>query len=72
MLAIDGRLRFAVSSAAPTPVFAGEFPASAKPEDIVSAVLGSVSPIDDVRSTKEYRLFMLGEYIRRLLKEVVK
>ena len=30
----------------------------------------SISPIDDVRCTKEYRYFMVGVYIRRLMESV--
>ncbi len=69
MLKKDGVLRFAVSSAAPVPVFAGKFRASARTEDIVSGILDKVSPIDDIRCTKEYRLFMIGEFARRLISE---
>jgi len=69
MMKKDGILRFAVSSAAPVPVFAGEYEASAKTDEIVSGILDTVSPIDDIRCTKEYRLFMIGEFARRLISE---
>jgi len=66
----DGVLRFGVSSAAPTPVLVETVARKDGPEEAVRKVLASVSPIDDVRSTKAYREHMIGVYVRRLLEEV--
>jgi len=63
-------LRIAVSSAAPTPVVTGRLPIDISEEDALAEVSRIVSPISDVRCTKEYRSFMIGVYIQRLLKEV--
>ena len=67
---VDGGLRIAVSSAAPTPVVTGPLPLDISAEDATAAVMGMVAPISDVRCTKEYREFMIGAYTRRLLAEV--
>ena len=37
-----------------------------RPEDFAAAVDADVSPIDDVRSTAEYRRFALANVVRRL------
>lgn len=63
-------LRIAVSSAAPTPVLVEGLPADISAEEAVAAVMGAVSPISDVRCSQEYREFMIGVFVRRLLKEV--
>ncbi|TFG82155.1 MAG: molybdopterin dehydrogenase [Spirochaetales bacterium] len=63
-------IRFAVSSAAPTPVLVDTVTSKDGPEEAVRKVLGAVSPISDVRGTKEYREHMIGVYVRRLLSEV--
>ena len=70
LLRKGGRLRFAVSSAAPTPVFAGDFPESTPPDEVAAAVLKTLHPIDDVRCSREYREFIAGVYVRRLMAEV--
>ena len=66
----DGRIRFAVSSAAPTPVLVDTVAEGDSPDEAALKVLASVSPISDVRGTKEYREHMIGVYARRLLAEV--
>ena len=66
----DGRIRFAVSSAAPTPVLVDTVAEGDSPDEAALKVLASVSPISDVRGTKEYREHMIGVYVRRLLAEV--
>ncbi len=63
-------VRFGVSSAAPTPVLVSSVAASDTPEQAAAKVLAAVSPISDVRGTKEYREHMIGVYVRRLLAEV--
>jgi len=62
----DGRVRFGVSSAAPTPVLVDSVKESDAPDEAAAKVLAAVSPIDDIRGTKEYRMHMLGVYVRRL------
>ncbi len=65
-----GALRLAISSAAPTPVMLPEFPADTPVEEVQKVAHEAISPIDDVRCTKDYRDFMVGVYIERLLGEV--
>jgi CO/xanthine dehydrogenase FAD-binding subunit len=65
-----GELLVAVSSAAPTPVLVKGLAPDASADAVVSATLAAVSPISDVRCTKEYRLFMIEAYVRALLEEV--
>ncbi len=66
----DGELRFAVSSAAPTPVLVDSVTVKDSADEAARKVLASVSPISDVRGTKEYREHMIGVYARRLFTEV--
>lgn len=63
-------IRIAVSSAAPTPVLVPDLPATATAAQVKEATLKAISPIDDIRGTRDYRLFMVGEYVERLLEEV--
>jgi carbon-monoxide dehydrogenase medium subunit len=60
-------LRVAIGSAAPTPVLLPELPASASAEAVTREALKAIKPIDDVRCTREYREFMVGVFIKRLL-----
>ena len=66
----DGTLRCAISSAAPTPVLLPDFKSSVSYEEVKAAAMEAIRPIDDVRCTAEYRTYMVGEYIKRLMKEV--
>lgn len=63
-------LRIGVSSAAPTPVATENLPLDIAVVDALSTVDNLISPISDVRCTKEYRRFMVAEFTRRLLTEV--
>ena len=63
-------MRVAISSAAPTPVLLPEFASNASVQEVQDAAAGAISPIDDVRCTKEYRSFMVGVFIERLMNEV--
>jgi len=60
-------LRLAIGSAAPTPVLVPDLPASASAEKVCREALKAIQPIDDVRCTREYREFMVGVFIKRLL-----
>jgi carbon-monoxide dehydrogenase medium subunit len=66
----NGTMRCAISSAAPTPVLLPEFSSNASYEEVHTAAMDAISPIDDVRCTADYRRFMVGEYIKRLMNEV--
>ncbi len=70
MIRPKSKIRVAISSAAPTPVMLPEFDAGTPVETLQKAAQEAISPIDDVRCTKEYREFMVGVYIERLLNEV--
>ncbi len=74
----DGRLRrvrFGAGSVAPTPLrlraaeelCEGEAPTEALAERAAEAAMGEVHPIEDVRSTAEYRLHALGRVVRRMV-----
>lgn len=62
--------RVAISSAAPTPVLLPDFPLDAPVAEIQAKAQEMISPIDDVRCTKEYRSFMVDVFIRKLMEEV--
>ncbi|TVR29369.1 MAG: xanthine dehydrogenase family protein subunit M [Spirochaetaceae bacterium] len=70
MLTYATKIRVAIGSAAPTPLLLSEFPIDASAKTIKQAARAAISPIDDVRCTKEYRAFMVEEFIERLLAEV--
>lgn len=63
-------VRVAISSAAPTSVLLDDFPLDVPVANIQKAAQSAISPIDDVRCTKEYRSFMVDVYIRRLFEEL--
>ena len=66
----QGELRVAIGSAAPTPVLVEGLREAEDPEAVVAAARAVISPISDLRCTKEYREHMVAVYIRRLLAEV--
>lgn len=66
----EGLMRLGISSAAPTPVFVGDFREEDSAETVIERAMESISPISDVRCTGEYREYMTQVYIRRLLEEV--
>jgi CO/xanthine dehydrogenase FAD-binding subunit len=63
-------MRVAISSAAPTPVLLPDFPLDTPAAEVQKIAASSISPIDDVRCTREYRYFMVDIYIRRLMERV--
>ena len=67
---LNGALRLAISSAAPTPVLVDGLSESAPADEVVAAVRRAISPISDLRCTKEYREHMVEVFVRRLLQEV--
>jgi len=67
---VNGTVNIAVSSAAPTPVIAAGLPLAITEDEAVAAVAKVINPISDVRCTKEYREYMVGVFVRRLLGEV--
>jgi carbon-monoxide dehydrogenase medium subunit len=67
---VEGRLRIAVSSAAPTPVITDDLPLDVSAPDALYAVERIINPISDIRCTKEYRRFMVSEFTKRLIQEV--
>ena len=65
-----GEMRLTVGSCAPTPVLIDGLDAALPADAVVAKVLAAISPISDVRATKEYRSHMVEYYVRRLLDEV--
>jgi len=66
----DGALRLGISSCAATPLLVEGLSAQAPADEVVAAAHAVLSPISDVRCTKEYRTHMVGVYVRRALREV--
>jgi CO/xanthine dehydrogenase FAD-binding subunit len=66
----DGALRLGVSSCAPTPVLVDGLGEGDPAEAVVAAVRAAISPISDLRCSKEYREYMVEVFVRRLLQEV--
>lgn len=67
---VGDELRVAVSSAAPTPVLVSGVDPSESAQAVDERVQAAIHPMDDVRGTAEYRRFMAGVFVRRLLPEV--
>ncbi len=66
----DGALRLGISSCAPTPVLVEGLSAGDSAEEVVAAAYAAISPISDVRCSREYRQRMVEVYVRRALEEV--
>ena len=66
----DGRLRLGISSAAPTPVLVDGLREGTEADEVAAAARRAISPISDVRCTREYREHMVEIFVRRLLREV--
>ena len=66
----DGAIKLGISSAAPTPVFVEGLKETDPVDAIVAAARRSISPISDVRCSKEYREFMVEIFVKRLCMEV--
>ena len=64
-----GGLRIALGAVAPTPVLLSDFDGLGldRKAKIVEHVIASISPIDDVRSSRTYRLAMAGFAVAELL-----
>ena len=68
-------VRLAMGSVAATPIrlpdveklIASEAPSRALADRVAAAILGSIAPIDDVRSTAQYRKHVAGQIVRRAL-----
>lgn len=63
-------LRTAISSAAPTPVLLPDIEAGTPVAEVQELAQRHISPIDDVRASAEYRAFMVGVFVRRLMEEL--
>ena len=66
----DGALRLGISSCAATPLLVEGLSVQDRADDVVAAAQAVISPISDVRCSKEYRTHMVGVYVRRALREV--
>ena len=69
-MAKDGALRLGISSCGPTPLLVDGLSTQTPVDEVVAAAQAAISPISDVRCTKEYRTHMVGVYVRRTLEEV--
>jgi CO/xanthine dehydrogenase FAD-binding subunit len=66
----DGTLRLGISSCAPTPLLVEGLLARDPVDTVVAAAHEAISPITDVRCSREYREHMVEVYVRRTLQEV--
>ena len=66
----SGRLSLGISSSAPTPVLVEGLGEDASEDVLVEAARKAISPISDLRCSKEYREFMVETFVRRLAREV--
>ena len=63
----DKVLRVAISSCAIVPVLLKDFKSNASVETVCKEALKSISPIDDIRASKDYRIHMVKTYIKRIM-----
>ncbi len=63
-------LAVSVNAAAPTPVLVGKYSADTKADKVLDEISSKISPIDDVRCSKEYRMFMAKKYAKDIMKEI--
>ena len=66
----DGAVRLGISSCAPTPLVVDGLSVSDPVDVAVAAAREVISPISDVRCSREYREHMVEVYVRRTLSEV--
>jgi CO/xanthine dehydrogenase FAD-binding subunit len=66
----DGALRLGITSCAPTPLLIEGLSAQDPVDAVVAAAREAISPISDVRCTREYREHMVEVFVRRALQEV--
>jgi len=66
----EGTLRLGISSCAPTPLLVEGLSARDPVEAVVAAVHEAISPISDVRCSREYREHMVAVFVRRAMQEV--
>jgi carbon-monoxide dehydrogenase medium subunit len=66
----DGLIRLGISSCAPTPLSVNGLSETAGADEVIEADRAAISPISDVRASKEYREFMVAVFVRRLHQEV--
>lgn len=68
MCRVNGVLKISVGSCAITPVLLQDFDNSTATSDlIIGTAMKNISPIDDIRGSKEYRKHMVQVFIKRLL-----
>jgi carbon-monoxide dehydrogenase medium subunit len=60
-------LRAAVGACAPTPFVVGDFDPAVSFDEVWDAVRKALSPIDDLRASRDYRLFMVETFLRRIV-----
>jgi carbon-monoxide dehydrogenase medium subunit len=67
---LGGLIRLGISSCAPTPLSVNGLAETASADEVVAAARSAITPISDVRASKEYREFMVEVFVRRLHQEV--
>jgi len=70
MIKTESVLRVAIGSCAPTPIALKEFPADVQLKMICEEARKMIDPIDDIRASKDFRAFMVQEFVERLFKKL--
>ncbi|MDD3001374.1 MAG: xanthine dehydrogenase family protein subunit M [Candidatus Riflebacteria bacterium] len=66
----DKVMRVGIGSAAPTPIVTKDLAPNASLKDTLAAVAAVAKPIDDVRASKEYREFMINDYVEQIYSDL--
>lgn len=66
----DDAMLIGIGSAAPTPVVTEKLAPTTSLNEAVEAALAMVKPIDDIRASKDYRMFMIGQYVGEIFGEL--
>ncbi|MBI3039890.1 xanthine dehydrogenase family protein subunit M [bacterium] len=64
-------LRLAIGACATTPIVLPDFPQTTPVEKVKKMAIKAVRPIDDVRASKDYRMFMIQVQIERLMVKIL-
>lgn len=67
----DNVIKVAVGACGPTPVLLKSYTKKTRIDAILKDVEKKTSPIDDVRASADYRVFMAKTYVEKMLKELM-
>lgn len=64
-------MRVGIGSCAPTPVVTIDLKSDSKLDKVVAAVEKVISPINDMRASRDYRVFMVKDFVEKIYRKLV-